>query len=139
MLKARESVFWPGISDDIHEAVKKCGICQSTSRAAKSVGNISKVPPYAWHSLGNDLFYWNRMDFLDCKENSKYLHTHGDQGTGNDLHRIWTSIHTQRVTMAHVTVPGSSTTSCNSTRFTTSQAAHITHKAIDLLKLWWGF
>ena len=27
MLKARESVFWPGISDDIHEAVEKCGIC----------------------------------------------------------------------------------------------------------------
>ena len=45
MLKARESVYWPGISDDIHEAVEKCGICQSTSRAAKPVGNISEVPP----------------------------------------------------------------------------------------------
>ena len=31
MLKARESVFWPGISDDIQEAVEKCGICQSSS------------------------------------------------------------------------------------------------------------
>ena len=25
MLKARESVFWPGISDDIQETVEKCG------------------------------------------------------------------------------------------------------------------
>ena len=64
MLKARESVYWPGISDDICEAVEKCGICQSTSRAAKPVGNISEVPPHAWHTLGTDLFYWNRMDFL---------------------------------------------------------------------------
>ena len=46
MLKARESVFWPGISDDIWETVEKCGICQSTSRASKPVGNISEVPPH---------------------------------------------------------------------------------------------
>ena len=26
MLKARESVYWPGISDDIWKAVEKCGI-----------------------------------------------------------------------------------------------------------------
>ena len=64
MLKARESVYWPGISDDICEAVEKCGICQSTCRAAKPVGNISEVPPHAWHTLGTDLFYWNRIDFL---------------------------------------------------------------------------
>ena len=64
MLKARELVFWPEISDDICKAVEKCGICQTTSRATKPVGNISEVPPQAWHTLGTDLFYWNRMDFL---------------------------------------------------------------------------
>ena len=47
MLKARESVYWLGIIDDICKAVEKCGICQSTSRAAKPVGNISEVPPHA--------------------------------------------------------------------------------------------
>ena len=57
MLKARESVLWPGISDDIWETVECCGICQSTSRAVKLVGNISEVPPHAWHTLGIDLFY----------------------------------------------------------------------------------
>ena len=35
LLKAKESVFWPGISDDIWEAVEQCGICQSTCRAIK--------------------------------------------------------------------------------------------------------
>ena len=51
MLKARESVFWPGISDDIWETVEQCGICQLTSRAVKPVGNVSEVPPHAWHTL----------------------------------------------------------------------------------------
>ena len=62
MLKVRESVFWPGISDDICETVEQCGIFQSTSRAVKLVGNVSEVPPNAWHNLGTDLFYWNKMD-----------------------------------------------------------------------------
>ena len=48
MLKARESVCWPGVSDDIQETVEKCRIYQSTSRASKSVGNISEVPSMAY-------------------------------------------------------------------------------------------
>ena len=57
MLKARDSVFWPGISSNICETVEKCGICQASSRAAKPVGNVSDIPPHAWHILGTDLFY----------------------------------------------------------------------------------
>ena len=64
ILKARESVFWPGISDHIREAVEKCGICQASSKASKPIGNVSEVPPHAWHTLGTDLFYWNKMDYL---------------------------------------------------------------------------
>ena len=64
MLKARESVFWPGISNDICETVERCGICQASSKAAKPVGNASDVPPHAWHTLGTDLFYWNKIDCL---------------------------------------------------------------------------
>ena len=74
MLKARDSVFWPGISNDICETVEKCGICQASSRAAKPVGNVSDVPPHAWHTLGTDLFYWNKIDYLVIGDYfSKYL------------------------------------------------------------------
>ena len=74
MLKARESVYWPGISDDIWEAVEKFGICQSSSRSAKRIGNVSEVPPHAWHTHGTDLFYVNKMDFLVVGDYfSKYL------------------------------------------------------------------
>ena len=41
MLKARESVFWPGISDDIQDTVEKCGICQASLQAAQPIGNVS--------------------------------------------------------------------------------------------------
>ena len=74
MLKARDSVFWPGISNDIRETVGKCGICQASSRAAKPVGNVSDVPPHAWHTLGTDLFYWKKIDYLVIGDYfSKYL------------------------------------------------------------------
>ena len=74
MLKARDSVFWPGISNGIRETVEKCGICQASSRAAKPVGNVSDVPPHTWHTLGTDLFYWNKIDYLVIGDYfSKYL------------------------------------------------------------------
>ena len=74
MLKARDSVFWPGISNDICETVEKCGICQASSRAAKPVGNVSDVPPHAWHTLDTNLFYWNKIDYLVVRDYfSKYL------------------------------------------------------------------
>ena len=54
--------------------LEKCGICQASSKAAKPVGNVSDVPPHAWHTLGTDLFYWNKIDCLVVGDYfSKYL------------------------------------------------------------------
>ena len=64
MLKAWQSIFWPGINDDIRKAVERCSTCQASSRAAKPLGSASEVPPHPWHTLGTDLFYWNKIDFL---------------------------------------------------------------------------
>ena len=56
------------------ETVERCGICQASSRVAKPVGNVSDVPPHAWHTLGTDLFYWNKIDYLVIRDYfSKYL------------------------------------------------------------------
>ena len=58
----------------IFETVEKCGICQASSRAAKPIGNVSDMPPHAWHTLGTDLFYWNKIDYLVIRDYfSKYL------------------------------------------------------------------
>ena len=35
---------------------------------------MSDVPPHAWHTLGTDLFYWNKIDYLVIRDYfSKYL------------------------------------------------------------------
>ena len=44
--------------------MEKCGICQASSKSSKLIGNVSDVPPHAWHTLGTDLFYWNKIDYL---------------------------------------------------------------------------
>ena len=52
----------------------KSGICQVSSKAAKPVGNVSDVLPHAWHTLGTNLFYWNKIDCLVVRDYfSKYL------------------------------------------------------------------
>ena len=54
--------------------LEKCGICQASSRVAKPVGNVSDVPPHTLHTLGTDLFYWNKVDYLVVGDYfSKYL------------------------------------------------------------------
>ena len=48
--------------------------CQASSKSSKSIGNVSDVPPHAWHTLGTDLFYWNKIDYLVIRDYfSKYL------------------------------------------------------------------
>ena len=62
---SRESLFWPGISNEIHQTVDKCGICQPTSTAQRKLPSVSsEIPLHAWHTLGTDLFYWKHFDFL---------------------------------------------------------------------------
>ena len=56
------------------EAIEKCWIYQSTFRAAKPVGNFSEVPPHVWHTLGTDLLYWNKVNYIVVGDYfSKYL------------------------------------------------------------------
>ena len=65
LLHSRESLFWPGISNEIHQTVDKCGISQATSTAQRKLPSLpSEIPPHARHTLGTDLFYWKHFDFL---------------------------------------------------------------------------
>ena len=45
--------------------VEKCDICQFQQNSTPIVQKyISEVPPHPWHTLGSDLFYFQRIDFL---------------------------------------------------------------------------
>ena len=57
------------------ELVEKCDICQSQQNSTAIVQKyVSEVPPHPWHTLGSDLFYFQRIDFLVVVDYfSKYL------------------------------------------------------------------
>ena len=73
--RAREFVFWININKDLQELVEKCDICQSQQNSNSIVQKyVSEIPPHPWHTLGSDLFYFQRIDFLVVVDYfSKYL------------------------------------------------------------------
>ena len=146
MLKARDSVFWPDISNDIHETVEKCGICQASSRAAKPVGNVSDVLPHARHTLGTDLFYWNKIDYLVIGDYfSKYLIVR--RLPNSSTHIVIKELGLVFTELGRPFILRSDNGPCYSFREFHNfpsfyQVDHITssphsHKAMVLLKLWW--
>ena len=63
--RARKFVFWININSDLKELVEKCNLCQSQQNSTAIVQKyVSEVPPHPWHTLGSDLFYYERIDFL---------------------------------------------------------------------------
>ena len=64
LLKARNTVFWPKMTYDIQQLIEKCVICQKYGKFQLLIGITQELPPFPWHTLATDSFYWKRMDFL---------------------------------------------------------------------------
>ena len=64
LLRARNTVFWPRITYDIQELIERCIICQEHRKSQPITGITQELPPFPWHTLATDIFYWKRMDFL---------------------------------------------------------------------------
>ena len=64
-LRAKGSVFWANINQDIEEMVKHCGPCQhNQSMNVKEPLMPHDIPQKPWHTLGSDLFFWNNSPYL---------------------------------------------------------------------------
>ena len=64
LLRARNTVFWPKITYDIQELIERYIICQEHGKSQSITGITQELPPFPWHTLATDIFYWKRMDFL---------------------------------------------------------------------------
>ena len=64
LLQARNTVFLPKITYDIQELIERCIICQEHESSQPIIGTTQELPPFPWHTLATDIFYWKRMDFL---------------------------------------------------------------------------
>ena len=74
LLQAKNTVFWPKITYDIQKLIEKCMICQEYGQSQPLIGTTQELPPFPWHTLAIDLFYWKRMDFLIVADVfSKYI------------------------------------------------------------------
>ena len=74
LLRAKNTVFWPKITYDIQQLIDKCMICQEYGKSQPIIGATQELPPYPWHTVATDIFYWKRMDFLIIADVfSKYL------------------------------------------------------------------
>ncbi|XP_023814982.1 uncharacterized protein K02A2.6-like [Oryzias latipes] len=63
--RARESVFWPGINNDIETFISKCETCQKhRSKQSKEPMVVSELPVAPWHKVGMDLFHLRGKDYL---------------------------------------------------------------------------
>ena len=64
LLWARNTVFWPKMTYDIQELIERCIICQEHGKSQPIIGITQELPPFPWHTLATDIFYWKGMDFL---------------------------------------------------------------------------
>ena len=63
--RAREIVFWPGISQDIESMINKCDSCQKFQNSnPKEKIKMHEIPKGAFEYVGTDLFYYKGADYL---------------------------------------------------------------------------
>ena len=65
ILRARESVFWPGISADIRQMVKDCDLCNKHQPTQPKLPIMQPdLPTRPWEKLGTDIFEFDGKKYL---------------------------------------------------------------------------
>lgn len=65
LLRARTSVFWPGITKEIVNQVNQCGPCQKHQRKAQKEPILQPQPPCRpWERLSSDMFEFKGQQYL---------------------------------------------------------------------------
>ena len=63
--RARDILFWPGMSSQIEDKVSKCSVCNQFQRAQpKEPMVIQELPDRPWAKVGSDLFEFNGAYYL---------------------------------------------------------------------------
>lgn len=63
--RARESIFWPGMNDEIRQFISKCETCQSFQPAQQTEPLMPiEIPSRPWKRVGTDLFKFEQRNYL---------------------------------------------------------------------------
>ena len=65
LLLARESVFWPGITNDVPDMVQKCEVCSRHQPAPSKLPIMQPdMPTGPWEKIGTDIFEYDNEKHL---------------------------------------------------------------------------
>lgn len=63
--RARDTLFWPGMSAVIKEKVEQCTTCNSMKpKQQKETLMSTEIPTRPWKTVAQDLFHVNNMDYM---------------------------------------------------------------------------
>ena len=62
--RARNSVWWPGISQDLERLVNSCEICIKAQKQRAQPLTPSPLPELPWQRIATDLFQWKDATYL---------------------------------------------------------------------------
>jgi len=62
--RARQSVWWPGISRELEDLVRNCHECCKAQRQRAQPLTPSPLPELPWQKVGTDLFEWKKDTYL---------------------------------------------------------------------------
>ncbi|KAL1255543.1 hypothetical protein QQF64_013604 [Cirrhinus molitorella] len=62
--RAKQSVWWPGLSAQLQQKVEKCDICASHRKIFKETLIPTEFPDRPWSKVGADLFQWKDDQYL---------------------------------------------------------------------------
>ena len=62
--RARQSVWWPGLSTQLEELVRSCETCCKNQLQRAQPLVPSQLPDLPWQKVGTDLFEWRNKNFL---------------------------------------------------------------------------
>ena len=63
--RARDIVFWPGLTKDITDLILNCNIClEFRNSNPKEPLQTHEIPSYPWQTIASDLFLWDDKDYV---------------------------------------------------------------------------
>ena len=67
-MHAKETVYWPGLNDQLEQLILNCQLCLKYSRLKKK-GTLHtalghEVPPVPWSKVATDIFHYESQPYL---------------------------------------------------------------------------
>jgi hypothetical protein len=63
--RARDLIFWPGMSDQIRQYVENCGTCaEDAAKQPKETPIVTEIPARPWQKIASDLFSFGGYEYM---------------------------------------------------------------------------